>query len=206
MAGNDLHVGDLTTQATGNVTLTSHGQLTTLAAAGEEGSLLMAAKKIAALTAGSTALTLENDEEQAGSIALQAGPAGKLVIALGPEEIGPRIELTPESLQIAVGAPGAGACIELTPESIIIRVAENSITLSPEGLEEQIAEVVRSVTPEGQVIEAGETVHSVGLTGEAVEAPTTENESLAAAEVSAAMLDVTGEAMLAQEAAIVMIN
>jgi hypothetical protein len=206
MAGNDLHVGDLNTQATGNVTLTSHGLLTTLAAAGDEGSLLMAAQKLAALTSGSTALTMENDGEQLGNIALQAGPAGKIVIALGPEELGPRIELTPESLRIAVGVPGVGASIELTPESILIRVAENQIELSPLGLEETIAEVVRSVTPEGQVVEAGETVHSVGLTGVAVEAPTCENEALAAGEWSAAMLDVTGEAMLAQEAAIVMIN
>jgi hypothetical protein len=206
MAGNDLHVGDLDMQATGSINLASHGELTTVAAVGDEGSLLLAAQKAAAMTAGSTALVLENDEIEAGSISLQAGPEGKIVIALGPIELGARIVLAPESLTIAVGLPGVGASIQLTPESITLRVAENQIDLSPEGLEEQIAEVIRSVTPEGQVIEAGETVHSIGLTGEEIEAPTQASEALAAADISGAMLDVAGEGMLSEEAPIIMIN
>lgn len=206
MSGNDLHVGDCDIQATGSVNLASHGQFTTVAAAGNEGALLLAAQKLAAMTAGSTALTLDNNEEAAGNIALQAGPEGKILIALGPPELGARIELAPESLTIAVGVPGAGASIQLSPESIVLRVAENQIELSPEGLEEQIAEVVRSVTPEGQTIEAGETVHSVGLVGESTDAPTETNESLAAKDVSGAMLEIAGEGMLTQEAPIVMIN
>jgi hypothetical protein len=206
MAGNDLHVGDLTTHATGNVTLTSHGLLTTLAAAGDEGALLMAAKKAAALTCGSTALMLENDAEQAGSIQLQAGPAGKIVIALGPIELGPRIELSTEMLSIAVGPPGVGASIQLTPASIVLKVAENQIQLTPVALEERIAEVTRSVTPVGHVVTAGEKSHSVGLTGEEVEAPTRSADALAAANVSAAMFELAGKGMLTHKAPMVMIN
>lgn len=206
MPGNALHVGDRLIHATANVDVVSHGQRTSVVAAGEEATLMMAATKLASLVCGSTALSMENDEENAGEILLQAGPAGQLTIALGPEEVGPRILLEPEMLTIAVGVPGAGASIKLTPESILLQVAENTVELSPEGITETIAEVIRSVTPEGQVVTAGETVHTVGLTGEEMEGPTKASEAEADLALDAAMMEITGDGMLTEEGAIVMIN
>jgi hypothetical protein len=206
MPGNALHVGDRQIQATGSIDIASHGNRTSLMAAGEKGVLAMAANKLAAIACGSTALSMENDEDNAGSVSLQAGPEGELTIALGPVEVGPRIVLEPEMITIAVGAPGVGASIKLTPESILLQVAENTVELSPEGLTETIAEVIRSMTPEGQTVTAGETVHNVGLTGEESEGPTNMAEAEGDASIMAPMLEVTGDGMLTQEGAIVMIN
>ncbi|MEQ8790292.1 MAG: hypothetical protein RIC55_28610 [Pirellulaceae bacterium] len=206
MPGNALHVGDRQIQATANIDIASHGARTSLMAAGEEGALVMSANKIAALVCGSTALSMENDEDQAGAVSLQAGPEGQLTIALGPEEIGPRIVLEPELLTIAVGVPGVGASIKMTPESIMLQVAENTVELTPEGLTEIIAEVMRSLTAEGQTVTAGETVHTVGLTGEEMEGPTNMAEAEGDASIMAPMLEVTGDGMLTEEGAMVMIN
>ena len=195
--------------AEGNVYIASRGDAVVLEASGNvenenQGMVQLLASSAISLIAGNTLVGLCGEGKESGVIGLLAPPEGKVSLACGVPEVGPRIQLEPELLKIEIGPPGVGAGIEMTPESITIRIAEVSLTLTPEGITEVVAEVTREVTPEGHNMTAAETDFNIGVEGVSWEGPTesqeveggaVENETLGSHTTDAAKNEDAGIAM-----------
>ncbi|MGE3804394.1 MAG: hypothetical protein AB7K24_06955, partial [Gemmataceae bacterium] len=106
--------GPLNLEAWGAVSITSRGSGTCLRANGENSALSLDSQGTASMTAGSAGLILVNQGLANGLVNLFGGELGTILLSVGLPEIGPRIELTPESITLAVGPPGAGTSITLT--------------------------------------------------------------------------------------------
>ncbi len=208
MPENSIHIGNHTTQASGNVDITSNGERTTVSANGLMGALLLTAAKQASLQCGTGILSLDDSIPDATNLTFQAGPAGSITIGLGPMELGARIELKPGELEIAVGPPVAGASIKMTPASISLQVAENAYEITPLGIEEKVVEITtRSATPMGHEFKSAESSYQLNPAGESVSVPTSDNEVLTTGDVKAAAesaLNATGMGQV--NGSIVMIN
>jgi hypothetical protein len=118
-------------------------------------------------------LTMENKLPGATDITLQSGPAGSILIGLGPMLVGARMEMKPGEIEIAVGPPAVGASIKMTPVSIQLSVAGNTFELTPLGIAESVAKVTtRSATPAGHELKSAESSHQLNPMGSTVSAPT----------------------------------
>jgi len=206
MPDQEVHIGDRSIQATGNVQIKSQGTRSVLSAGGPLGMAVVNGNKGAVVQSGQGMLTLENSEDVKTDITLQSGPAGSIKIALGPVLAGPRIEMTEEGIEIAIGPPGVGASIKLTPVSIQLQVAETEYEMTPLGVTESVAETSRSATPVGHELSAAESTYTLTPAGESVDAPMSEVSAMSASESAAGMSNSVAGAEVSVEGAMVMIN
>jgi hypothetical protein len=168
------------------------------------GSLVMSGAATAGMQSGPAILSLSNEEDEIGNAVLTVGELGSVQLGCGIPELGAMIKLEPEGIIISVGAPGVGASIKMTPESITFQVAEVTFTMTPAGIVEDVAECSRELTPEGHNFQAAETEVNIGVEGEMKELPTSEAEVEGAAMLNETMADQCFDAMLDQEAGIMM--
>lgn len=201
--------GDYALNAEGDIYVAACGDALVLEASGAatnefQGAVNVVASTMFSAVAGSTLFAMIGESESSGQIGLVAPPEGSIKFGCGVPDMGPRVNMEPETITLQIGAPGGGASITMTPESITLRVAEVSLTLTPEGITEAVAEVTREVTPEGHNMTAAETEFNVGVQGVAWEGPTetqeveggaVENETLGSHTTDAAKNEDAGIAL-----------
>lgn len=206
MPDQEIHIGDRSIQATGNVQVTSQGTRALLSAGGPLGVAVVNGNAASIMQSGQGMLTMENEANVKTDITLQSGPAGSIKIALGPALVGPRIEMTAEGIEIAIGPPGVGASIKLTPVSIQMQVAETEYEMTPLGVTESVAETSRSSTPVGHELSAAESSISLTPASLSIDAPTTDVTAMSASDSTGGMSNSITGAEVSVQGAMVMIN
>lgn len=124
---------------------------------------------------------------------------GEMILGMGPSLSGSLIALTPESITLKVGE----TTLTLTAEGIVSSSGATTVAVTPEGITEESGPVVRALGMEGHTLEAGEAALAVEMSGLAATGPSGSLVFDASGEVAAAMLSESGDAILAQEAAMV---
>ncbi|MCC9606832.1 hypothetical protein LOC68_15890 [Blastopirellula sp. JC732] len=190
MNKNHILWGSQTTTAYGGVLVESKGYGVDLVASGLEGEVNIMATSQVQVVSGLGMITVTGTDAGA-TICLTAGEVGQIRQIVGVPDAGASIQMEPELITISVGPLAGGASITMTPESIIFKVAENTLSITPEGITETVTDTIRSATPAGHVLEAADGSFEVTPAAISLEAPT---------------IEVTGDAMITMEGALVNIN
>ncbi|TWT38380.1 hypothetical protein [Blastopirellula retiformator] len=190
MNKNHILWGSHTTTAYGGVLVEAKGYGVDLAATGLDGQVNILATTQVQLTSGLGMISVSGSDT-GSTICVSAGEVGQIRQIVGVPEAGASLQMEPESITINVGPLAGGASITMTPESIIFKVAENTLSITPEGITETVTDTIRSATPAGHVLEAADGSLEVTPAAISLEAPT---------------IEVTGDAMITMEGALVNIN
>lgn len=208
---NHLIEGDWTADADGQVSIVGRGPGGVyISAPGslplETGAVIIDAADSINLVAGTMGLSVTKTSEVEGQMVV-AGSLGKILLTMGVPEIGPQVEITPESITLSVGPPDLGASIKITAAGITLQVAENSFTIDPVAISETVAEVItRKASPEGHQLAAAETQASVGVAGITLESPMISQTADATVTTSDAIADVSTSGARTESAGIRMLS
>lgn len=190
MNKNEMYWGSQTTTVLGGVLVESKGYGVDLVASGLEGEVNVLGSSQVQIVSGLSVVSISGTDA-GGTICVSAGEVGQIRQIVGVPELGASIEMEPEGITISVGPLVGGASISMTPESITLKVAEVTLSITPEGISELVADTIRSATPAGHVLEAADGSFEVTPAAISLEAPT---------------IEVTGDAMITMEGALVNIN
>jgi len=80
--------------------------------------------------------------DSTGITLLAGDPDGVMTLRAGPELVGPRIELNPQTgITLQAGAPGVGSSITLNPVTgITLRFGEYKLTINEEGITMEVGQ------------------------------------------------------------------
>ncbi|MFI4874781.1 MAG: hypothetical protein ACIALR_05570 [Blastopirellula sp. JB062] len=190
MNQNEMLWGTQTVCAYGGVFFESRGYGLDLVASGEQGTVTINGSLNAQMVSGTGMIAVAGTEES-NTVCISAGEVGTIKQVVGTPMVGAQIAMTPEEVTISVGPVGEGASIMMTPESITFKVADVVLAITPEGITETVDDSIRSNTPAGHVLEAADGSFEVTPAAISLEAPT---------------IEVTGDAMITMEGALVNIN
>lgn len=133
--------------AQGDLEMVCRGDCATIQA--ESGKVHLTAAEEITLSSEDTSLQIKKNGPLNADILAVAGFLGKILLAGGAPEVGPRVEIDGTSVTLANGPP-LGAQIELTLKGITISYGVVSITLNPLlGIELKTAETTLNIGAEG---------------------------------------------------------